>query len=132
MAVYGRFPVFGALRGSVAVIRRNGLFLALDRSDGLGLAFPGGLALPWESDEKTLVREVEEETGLHITSWSLLFRYNNTDPYPGRVSVFRAEGEGELRSSWEGVPCWVSPADLHERLMSNQKTILERLLTGPS
>jgi len=41
IAAYGRFPVFGALRGSAAVIRRGHRFLVVERSDGLGLAFPG-------------------------------------------------------------------------------------------
>jgi len=128
IAVYGRFPVFGRLRGSVAVIRRENNFLMLDRSDGLGLAFPGGLALPWESDEKTLLREVEEETGLRLTSYTLLFRYDNSVPYPARVSVYRAQAQGELRPSWEGIPCWVDLADLQHRLMPNQRVILERVL----
>lgn len=128
MAAYGHLPIFGRLRGSVAVIRRQNSFLVLDRSDGLGLAFPGGLALPWESDEKTLVREVEEETGLRLVSYTLLFRYDNSLPYPARVSVYRAEAEGELRSSWEGVPCWVDLPDLQRRLMANQQRILERVL----
>jgi 8-oxo-dGTP pyrophosphatase MutT (NUDIX family) len=128
MAAYGRFPVFGALRGSVAVVRRGNTFLVLDRSDGLGLAFPGGLALPWESDEKTLNREVEEETGLRLSSYTLLFRYDNARPYPARVSVYRAQAEGGLRPSWEGIPLWVKLADLQPRLMPNQRIILERIL----
>lgn len=128
MALYGLFPLFGPLRGSVAVIRRENSFLMLDRSDGLGLAFPGGLALPWESDEKTLLREVEEETGLRLSSYTLLFRYDNSVPYPARVSVYRAQAQGELRSSWEGLPVWADLADLQHRLMPNQRMILERVL----
>lgn len=134
IAVYGRFPVFGSLRGSLAVIRRENSFLVLDRSDGLGLGFPGGLALPWESDEKTLVREVAEETGLRLASYALLFRYDNARPYPARVSVYlaqvddRAQAEGALRSSWEGIPCWVDISELQPRLMANQRIILERVL----
>lgn len=128
MWAYGRFPVFGALRGSVAVIRQDDCFLTLERSDGLGLAFPGGLALPWESDEQVLVREIQEETGLHINFYALLFRYTSSDPYPARVSVYRAEAEGELRESWEGIPRWVEVSTLQCQLMANQRLILQRVL----
>ncbi len=128
IAAYGRFPVFGRLRGSVAVIRRQNRFLMLDRSDDLGLAFPGGLALPWESDEKTLLREVAEETGLRLSSYTLLFRYDNSLPYPARVSVYGADAEGELHPSWEDIPCWVELSDVQHRLMPNQRPILERVL----
>ncbi|HLX76772.1 MAG TPA: NUDIX domain-containing protein [Terriglobales bacterium] len=130
IAAYGRFPVFGALRGSAAVIRRGHRFLVVERSDGLGLAFPGGLALFWESDERTLARELLEETGLRLTSHSLLLRYSASVPYPSRVSVFLAEAEGELRPSWEGIPCWVDFADLQQRLMLNQRPILEQGVLG--
>ena len=130
IAAYGRFPVFGTLRGSAAVIRRGNLFLVIERSDGLGLAFPGGLASFRESDEHALARELLEETGLRLTSHSLLLRYSNSVPYPSRVSVFLAEAEGELRPSWEGIPCWVDIADLRQRLMRNQRPILEQGVLG--
>ena len=126
IAVYRRFPVFGALRGSAAIIRRGDLFLVVERSDGLGLAFPGGLAHFWESDEKALARELREETGLRLTSHSLLLRYATRVPYPSRVAVFLAEAEGELRSSWEGIPCWVDFSQVQQRLMPNQRPILEQ------
>lgn len=132
IAAYGRFPVFGALRGSAAVIRRGPRYLVVDRSDGLGLAFPGGLALFWESEERTLARELLEETGLRLTRHSLLLRYSTSVPYPSRVSVFLAEAEGELRASWEGIPCWVDFADLQQRLMRNQRPILEQGALGAS
>lgn len=126
IAVYGRFPVFGALRGSAGIIRRGNLFLLVERSDGLGLAFPGGLAHFWESDEQALARELREETGLRLTSQLLLLRYTTRIPYPSLVSVFLAEAEGELRPSWEGVPCWVGMSQVQQRLMLNQRAILER------
>ncbi|HKC72308.1 MAG TPA: NUDIX domain-containing protein [Terriglobales bacterium] len=126
IAAYSRFPVFGALRGSTAVIRRGTLFLMVERSDGLGLAFPGGLAHFWESDEQALARELREETGLRLTSHSLLLRYETRVPYPSRVSVFLAEAEGEVRPSWEGIPCWVEFSQVQQRLMRNQRPILEQ------
>ncbi len=125
IAAYGHFPLFGALRGSAAVIRRDDRFLVIERSDGLGLAFPGGLAHFWESEERALAREVLEETGLRLTSCSLLLRYATSVPYPSRVAVYRAEVEGHLRSSWEGLPCWVGFSELQQRLMLNQRPVLE-------
>lgn len=74
IALYGRLPIFGALRGSAAIIRRENSFLVLERSDGLGLAFPGGMVHPWESEEQGLAREVREETGLRLTRCSFLLR----------------------------------------------------------
>lgn len=132
IAVYGRVPIFGALRGSAAVIRRGNRFLVIERSDGLGLAFPGGLAHFWESAEHALARELREETGLRLTSCSLLLRYAISVPYPSRVSVFLAEAEGEPRASWEGIPCWVDFSQLQQRLMLNQRPILEQGVLDPS
>jgi 8-oxo-dGTP pyrophosphatase MutT (NUDIX family) len=123
-AAYARFPVFGALRGATAVIRRDRLFLVIERSDGLGLAFPGGLAHFWESEEQALCREVREETGLCLTKHSLLLRYSASVPYPSRVAVFAAQAQGELRPSWEGIPRWVDMAELRRGLMPNQRPIL--------
>jgi 8-oxo-dGTP pyrophosphatase MutT (NUDIX family) len=123
--LYGRLPVFGALRGSAGLIQRGDRFLVIERSDGLGLAFPGGLAHPWESDEQALARELEEETGLRLISQSLLLRYTTSVPYPSCVSVYRVEAEGELRPSWEGTPRWVEVSELRARLMANQRRVLE-------
>ncbi|HEU5336116.1 MAG TPA: NUDIX domain-containing protein [Terriglobales bacterium] len=118
-------PIFGALRGSSAVIPRAGRFLVLERSDGLGLAFPGGLVHPWESEEHGLAREVHEETGLRLTRCSLLLRYSSAVPYRSRVAIYLAEAEGELRSSWEGNPRWVEFSELKQRLMPNQRPVLD-------
>jgi 8-oxo-dGTP pyrophosphatase MutT (NUDIX family) len=132
IALYGRFPVFGTLRGSTAIIRHGNLFLVVERSDGLGLAFPGGLAHFWESDEQALARELREETGLRLTSQSLLLRYVAQVPYPSQVAVFLAKAEGELRPSWEGIPCWVDYSQVQQRLMPNQRPILKQGVLGPT
>jgi 8-oxo-dGTP pyrophosphatase MutT (NUDIX family) len=126
IAAYGRLPIFGALRGAAAVIRRDNLYLVIERSDGLGLALPGGLARFAEPEERALFREVQEETGLRLTSYSLLLRYTTSVPYASRVSVYVAEAEGELRPSWEGTPRWVDFSELQQRLMLNQRPILEQ------
>ncbi len=52
LAAYSRLPLFGWLHASVGVIRKGRLVLVIDRSDGRGLSFPGGLAMPWETAEQ--------------------------------------------------------------------------------
>lgn len=128
LGIYGRFPVFGRLRASVAIIRRGELFLAIERSDDQGYSFPGGLALPWETDEEVLVREVEEETGLRVDNYLLLSHYFVRVPVPCNVSVFQAEVSGDLRESWEGTPLWVDLTQLRSRITASQRSIVEKLL----
>ncbi|MGH9393992.1 MAG: NUDIX domain-containing protein [Terriglobales bacterium] len=102
VAVYGRFPLFGDLRSSVAIIQRGDQFLLQHRSDGLGWAFPGGTALFWENPEQTLRRELLEETGMEMVSCRALFQYRDCAFVPSRISVFAAEVAGTPRGSWEG------------------------------
>jgi 8-oxo-dGTP pyrophosphatase MutT (NUDIX family) len=122
-------PVFGTLRASVAVIQQEQHYLAIHRNDGRGFSFPGGLAMPWESEERTLRREVAEETGLQLTAIELTFRYHTTAEIPCNVSVFRAQVRGQLRGSWEGDPEWVAIADLRRLIVRSQSPIIEQVLS---
>lgn len=67
LALYRRFPLFGTLRASIAIIQRNQQLLVIQRNDGRGLSLPGGIASWKEAEEETLRREVQEETGLRVT-----------------------------------------------------------------
>ncbi|MHB8734412.1 MAG: NUDIX domain-containing protein [Terriglobales bacterium] len=127
VAVYGHFPVFGFLPCSVGVLRRGGSILVLERSDGLGWGFPGGMAWPWESEEQTLRREYLEETGMTITTARFLFRYLDHHHIHSRIAVFEVEAEGEPVGSWEGMPFWVTPAELQPHLFACHAEILQRL-----
>ena len=127
IAIYSRLPIFGALNGVVALIRYNDSFLAIERSDGRGLSFPGGLQFPRESAEKAMVREVREETGLEVTRFSFRYRYYSSVEYPLNICVFDAEVAGHLRSSWEGAPCWLPISELKQRLLPSQRPILDEL-----
>ena len=127
IAIYSRIPIFGRLRGSVGVTFKGPLVLVIDRSDGRGLSFPGGLALPWETMEQAMRREFSEETGLRIENHSLLFEYQSSADVPVIVSVFAVEAEGELKNSWEGSPCWLALADIAPRLIRSQRDIVGRL-----
>jgi 8-oxo-dGTP pyrophosphatase MutT (NUDIX family) len=128
LACYSRIPLFGRLRCSVGVIRKGDLVLVIDRSDGRGLSFPGGLAVPWETAEQAMKREVLEETGLRIKHYTQLFEYRNSADVPVLLAVFAVEAEGELKDSWEGSPLWLPFADIRSRLLASQREIVDRLL----
>jgi 8-oxo-dGTP diphosphatase len=128
LTAYSRLPVFGWLHASVAVIRKGHLVLVIDRSDKRGLSFPGGLAMPWETAEQAVRREILEETGLQIRRCSLLFEYRNSAEVPVMLAVFAAEAEGELKDSWEGSPRWLPFNAIRPGLLPSQKEIVDRLL----
>ena len=124
VATYGRFPVFGPVRSAVGLIRRGDLWLTVERADRRGLCCPGGVAVPWESNEACLRREVEEETGLHVTTCRFLFEYFDRKFLPGSICVFEAEAEGEVKSSWEGVAGWSTLDQLASRIFPSQHVLL--------
>jgi len=125
--LYARFPVFGRLKASLGIIQKDGAFLTIARNDGLGLSFPGGLTLPWESAERALVREVLEETGLRVTRSTLEFCYDCTVDVPVRVTVFDVEVEGQTRGSWEGTPEWQDLPELRRRIIPGQRQVVAML-----
>ncbi len=126
VATYGRFPVFGELRSSIALIRRGDEHLLQRRADDLGWAFPGGMALFWETDEQTLRREVREETGLPVVACRLLFVYHTRLYLPSRVSVYEAEVDASqaLRGSWEGEPHWMRLEPAPQPFFEAQREVL--------
>ena len=128
---YRQAPVFGQLRASIGVIRNADLVLVIRRNDGRGLSFPGGLALPWEPDEKTMIREIKEETGLICEHFEFAFRYESRLDIPARIAVFEVEATGQLRGSWEGTPEWVKIEDLQQNILRSQKCVVDRLLRHP-
>lgn len=128
LAAYSRLPLFGCLRCSVGLIRKGQLVLVIDRSDGRGLSFPGGLAMPWEAAEQAMKREVSEETGLRVKHSTLLFEYHNSVDIPVELSVFAVDTDGELKDSWEGAPCWLPFSDIRSRLLPSQREIVDRVL----
>jgi len=125
LAVYSRFPVFGPLRVSVGIARKDGGFLVIERADGRGLSFPGGIAMPREGTEQAMAREFAEETGMRVTRSQLKFSYFSDSEVPVNLHVFEVEAEGSLRDSWEGTPRWVPRAGLQERLLPSQRRILD-------
>jgi 8-oxo-dGTP pyrophosphatase MutT (NUDIX family) len=127
VAIYSRIPIFGYLRAAVAVIRSGRLLLIIERSDGRGVSFPGGLAWPWETAEKAMRREISEETGLRVVESSVLFEYRSRAEIPCQLTVFEAQVSGILKDSWEGSPCWRSAAEIKDLLLPSQKQIIDRI-----
>jgi 8-oxo-dGTP pyrophosphatase MutT (NUDIX family) len=123
-ALYRQFPLFGSLRASIAIIHRDGKFLVIRRNDGRGLSLPGGIAGFRESEESALRREVQEETGLSVSRFSMKTRYHSTVDVPCLISVYEVEASGGLRDSWEGSPDWMSVAEIELRLLESQKPVL--------
>ncbi|MGC1371672.1 MAG: NUDIX domain-containing protein [Candidatus Sulfotelmatobacter sp.] len=128
IATYSRIPIFGRLRASVGVIRKGEMVLVIDRSDGRGLSFPGGLAMPWEPAEDAMKREVLEETGLQVKHSVQLFEYFNSADIPVVITAFAVEADGNPKGSWEGSPLWLPLTDIRSRLLPSQKEIPDRLL----
>jgi len=127
IAIYSRLPIFGDLRAALAVIRKDGLILMIDRNDGRGLSFPGGLSHFGEPAERSMRREVLEETGLQVDEARLLFEYRSTADIPCKVVVFAATATGQLGGSWEGTPRWLSPAEVQGRVLASQIEVVRRI-----
>ncbi len=127
VAVYRRFPVFGALRGAIAVVPCGDKYVMIERADGLGLCFPGGLVHPWESLETALRREIVEETGMSVEGVESWFDYRDNQLYPTHVFVFRAKASGEPRSSWEGKAVIVDVAEMEAGIITSQRAVVSRL-----
>jgi len=128
VALYSRAPIFGYLRASVAIIRNGDSFLVIQRSDGRGYSFPGGLRFFWESPEKAMRREVLEETGMRVQGCRLLFEHRTRFEVRCVLTVFEASVSGDLKDSWEGSPCWRRAPEIRDSLLPSQRGILERLV----
>ena len=82
-----------------------------------GITFPGGHIEKKESFHDAVVREVEEETGLHIKQPVLCgtkqFQTNQDERYV--VLLYKTNSfSGELKSSDEGEVFWIDKAALPE------------------
>ena len=127
LAGYRRFPIFGSLRAAVGIIRQGDRYLLIQRNDGRGFSFPGGLAWPWESEEHAVRREITEETGLEVLSAELDFKYHSGRDVQCDISAFKVTVTGQLHGSWEGTPVWVDGNAMPERILPSQAAIVERI-----
>ncbi len=125
---YARFPIFGPLNAAIGILRQDATYLVIERNDGRGLSFPGGLLHPWEGADQAVIREVLEETGLKVSKSVLRSSYYSSADIPVNVTVFDIEAQGQLRGSWEGRPSWLPVSDLRERIIPAQRRIVDMLL----
>lgn len=102
-------------RGRLLVERRR-----LEPAKGT-LDLPGGFADVQETAEEAVAREVEEETGLKITSARYMFSQPNIYRYSGldihTLDMFfscTVEDETQLKAGDDAAECfWLLPEDIH-------------------
>ena len=94
------------------VLSERGVLLSL-RADLRGLELPGGSALPGESDEEAVRREVREETGVEVRVEALVGEYRRRGFRPHRARVWRCRPlGGEPRAGDETLAAfWCDPQD---------------------
>jgi 8-oxo-dGTP pyrophosphatase MutT (NUDIX family) len=99
------------------IVGDAGVLLAM-RAELRGWELPGGAALPGESGEAALRREVAEETGLAVEIEALVGDYHRSGfrPHTARVYRCRVSG-GALRASAESpAVAWFDPIALPRTL----------------
>ena len=119
---------------NLCLVHRGDLLLLQNRikRDWQGWAIPGGHVEPGESIVDSVIREMEEETGLTIRNPRLC----GVKQFPiegGRYLVFlfeTEEFEGELRSSAEGEVRWISRSELKTlRTVDDLGTMVDVMLS---
>ena len=110
----------------------SGNVLALDKVNDsyTGTTFPGGHVEQNEIFQKSIIREVWEETGLTIESPKLCGLYHwHEDGVHSVIMLYKAEKfTGELKSSEEGQVYWIPLEELKTReLATGMKYVLQIL-----
>jgi ADP-ribose pyrophosphatase YjhB (NUDIX family) len=95
------------------VLGPDGVLLA-ERAELRGFELPGGEALPGESGEQAVAREVLEETGVAVRVEALVAEYRRTGFRPHRARIYRCRAlSGAARPSPETPRvAWFDPARL--------------------
>lgn len=99
------------------VIGAQGVLLAL-RAELRGWELPGGEALPGESGEQAVRREVLEETGVEVGAVRRVAEYTRSGFRPHVAHVYRCDYAAGLPAVSEETPGvrWFSPDALPENL----------------
>lgn len=98
--------------------KEDGSFLVIDRlkQDWPGINFPGGHMEVSESIEESVIREMEEETGLTISNIEFVsyYEWNKVEEKTRHLCMlFRSKDfHGELKSSKEGKVFFLKREDL--------------------
>ena len=127
------------------MIKNKDKILVLDRNDPVwpGLTFPGGHVEEHESFHDSVIREVEEETGLKIKRPKLAGVKQFYDQENHRYLVFfyiATKFEGQVQESNEGKLIWMTKEKLlnsklaynfdHDLPVYFDETISEHMLDG--
>lgn len=118
------------------ILDDKGNVLVQNRTDPKwpGIAFPGGHVDAGEPFGDAVVREIYEETGLHISNLQICGIKNWIRDNGTRYVVFLYKTctfEGELKSSDEGEVFWLPLDELREmELAKGMKVMLELYRTG--
>lgn len=103
-----------------------------------GITFPGGHVEKGESLHTAMLREFQEETGLHLLAPKLCgikhFRYKEEgQPLHYMVFLYTCEAyEGELHSSAEGEVFWVEEAELPSLSLAEGFAEMLKVFQDPS
>ena len=113
----------------------SGNILVLDKVNDqyTGTTFPGGHVEDGEAFTDSIIREVEEETGLTVSNPVLTGVYHWSEPgIRNLVFLYRADiYEGTLKSSEEGNVYWISRADfLKKDLAPGMEAVLKLMDNG--
>lgn len=122
-----------ALVVTSGLIVEDGRVLLVRRRDGRGLNLPGGYLTFGEDPIDGALREIREETGYFAEVDRLFGVYGARTPGRGQGSILvlylMRRIAGSPRSSHEGDPVWLTPAEaFRERLDSGTREVLRDYL----
>jgi 8-oxo-dGTP diphosphatase len=116
------------------IIERDGKFLLINRSDGLGYTIPGGIVRYKETLEQCVLREAQEETGYHVALTGIVGVYSsiNRDPRFRAVAIaYKGDIiDGTEHGSGEGEPCWCPPSEVFGHMAFDCEHMLKDYLNG--
>jgi ADP-ribose pyrophosphatase YjhB (NUDIX family) len=126
----GNLPPFAC---AGVVVEEQGRLLVMKQPDG-NYSFPGGFMRWQEHPEQTAQRECYEETGLTISTGTVIGSYIITSHQFHRMStlttIYRGKVTGgHLRTSLEGEPCWLSANELRDHLTPMHENVLADYLS---
>jgi ADP-ribose pyrophosphatase YjhB (NUDIX family) len=116
------------------IIEREGKFLLIDRSDGLGYTIPGGIVRYNETVEQCLRREAKEETGYDVVINGFVGVYSSLKRDPRfRAVALAYKGSiagGIEHSSGEGKTCWREPGEVFGHMAFDCESMLKDYIGG--
>ena len=128
------FGQISPLVGAGIIVERDGKFLLIDRSDGLGYTIPGGIVRHKETVEQCVLREAREETGYDVNIMGLVGVYSSLKRDPRfRAIAITYKGSivsGTPHGSGEGEPCWRAPEEVFGHMAFDCENMLKDYLSG--